>query len=432
MAYGDDIDGLGADHRWDFDGNSNDAVGSANGTNTSVIFTDGAITEDATNCMTTNAIAGDRVTLPTTTTINNAAHARKAVAGWIEITEFSPHPVRIYGEGTNTTCFQFCMGFGNQMIFECTEPTNFATGLQVFGIAAVPNRVYHLCGIFLGNSNGNEVKFFIDGVEMTGAEPSDRQPDTASLDSRGVGEFGDPVGTTGLGGGVVLQQAGTNMRFQHWCTWGDEADADLTDTEVRETLFERGALADETIATNTEANMQTSVDALPASIGNVPCCIEVNAVTGGGDFELTSDTTFDALASIHVRYNGTADTLTWINTGVGAATIGSAPFGGTLVIKNRQTLTVTVLSATTKLAISGARVYIEADTGGPETAGTVLMNTTTNGSGVATATYDYSADQPIIGRVRKGTSSTYYKTAVVPGPLTVSPLDVTVLMVPDE
>ena len=108
------------------------------------------------------------------------------------------------------------------------------------------------------------------------------------------------------------------------------------------------------------------------------------------------------------------------------------PFGGTIVIKTRQTLTVTVLDATDSSAIQDARVYIEADSGGPETAGTVIMNATTNASGVATATYDFQSSQPIIGRVRKGSTTTYYQTNAIGGPLTSTPLNVTVLMVPDE
>lgn len=434
MAYGDDIDGLGADHRWDLDGNANDSVGSANGTNSGGVFTGAALTLDATNSWEGNNFT-DRITLPTTTTINNSAQARKAVCGWVEFTEFSPHPVRIYGEGTNTTCFQFVMGYGNNLTFECTEPTNFPTGLQIFGPPLVPNRVYHLCGIFLGNSNGNEVKLFVDGIEYTDADPTDRQPDTASLDSRGVGEFGDPAGTTGLGGAVVLQQCATNGRYQHWAAWGDSADADLTDTEIRETLFERGALADFSVASSVQATMQISLDAITDAQGDSPCCIEIEAVTGGGDFTLTSDKTFDPLASIHYRYNGTADTLTIVNINgdqQGDASIGSAPFGGNIIIATRQTLTVTVQDATDFSAISGARVYIEADTGGDLAAGTEIMNTTTNGSGVATVTFDYTNDQPIIARVRKGSTSTYYKENIIGGPLTSDPLNVVTLLVPDE
>lgn len=431
MTIAADISGLGADHHWDFDGDSLDQIGSVNGTDTSVVYSDGAITLDATNCMTTNALT-DRVTLATTTEINNSAQARKAVCGWFQTTAFQAPPTRIYGEGTEATVFQFVMGFGNQLMFECVEPTNFPTGLQVYGPSLAPGRTYHICGIFLGNAQGNEIKLFVDGIEQTLASPADRQPDTASLDARGVPEFADPAGTVGIGGDVVLQQAARNGRYAHWATWGDEADADLTDSEVRVTLFEKGALADNVVETAALATMQTDLDAMTVAQGNEALNVDVQPVTGGGDFTLTSDLTFDALSSIHFRYTGTADELTIVNVSGGDASIGSAPFGGTIVIATRQTLTVTVLDAAAKTAISGARVYIEADTGGDLTAGTEIMNTTTNGSGVATATFDYTSSQPIIGRVRKGSATTFYKTAPVAGPLTSTPLNATVLMVQDE
>lgn len=440
MAYSDDISGLGADHHWKFDGDYLDAIGSANGTNSGCIVTGTAIAKDATNCMTSNtqgalATRGDYVTLPTTTTINNSAQTRKCVAGWFEADSFRPPPVHIYGEGNTTTKFQFVMAYGNQLMLEAVEATNFPDGLQVYGPALVPNRVYHLCGIFSGNGYDNEIKLFVDGIEQTAADPSDRQPDTANLDLRGVGVFGD-AGTTaqGIGGDTVRLSCCADGNYNHWCAWGDEADALLTDTEVRETLFERGALAEDTISTNTEANMQTALDALTVSRTNVACDVEVEAVTGGGDFELESDLQFDDLTSMHFRYNGTADTLTIVNVSGGTATQAKsgAPFGGTITIKTRQTLTVTVKDAVTSAAVEGARVYIEADTGGPLTAGTEIMNTTTNVSGVATVSFDYESDQPIIGRVRKGTSSTYYATNAIAGPLTSEALNVTVLLVPDE
>jgi len=433
MAYSDDIAALGADHHWDFDGDSLDQIGSVNGTDTSILYTSAAIALDATNCMETNA-TGDRVALATTTDINNSAQARKAVAGWFSTTAIQPPPKRIYGEGNNTTCFQFVMGFGNYMMFECTEPTNFATGLQVFGPAAVPDRVYHLCGIFSGSAYDNEVKFFVDGIEMTDADPVNRQPGTASLDARGVPEFADPAGTVGVGGNIVILNASINGKYNHWVSWGDEADALLTDSEVRVTLFERGAKATSTLSTGTESVMQTALDALGPSRSNECLGVDINVVSGGGDFILTSDQVFDDLTSMHFRYNGTADTLTLVNVSGGNATAAKsgAPYGGTLVIATRQTLTVTVLNASTKAVVVGARVYIEADTGGDLTAGTEIMNTTTNGSGIATAIFDYTNSQPIIGRVRKGSASTYYKTAPIPGPLTSAPLNATILVVEDE
>lgn len=434
MTAQTDITNLGADHLYDFDGDSLDGIGSVNGTNSGVIFSDSAIALDATNCMTVNGLT-DRVTLATTTEINNSAQQRKAVVGWYETTGFQAPPTRIYGEGNETTNFQIVMGFGNQLMFEVAEPTNFPEGLQVYGPSLQPDRAYHIAAIFLGNTQGNEVKLFVDGIEQVLASPLDRQPNTADLNSRGAAEFGDPSGTVGIGGGVVLQQAARNGKYQHWATWGDEADADLTDSEVRVTLFERQSLAESSVTSTTESGAQTAYDALADARGDSPLSIEVDAITGNADFTITSDKTFDDACSMHVRYNGTAGTLTLVNTGAGNATptLCGAPFGGSIVVANRQTLTVTALDADTKLPIEGARVYFEADTGGDLPAGTVIMNELTNSSGVATTTFDYTNDQPIRrNRVRKGSSSPYYKTATVPGPLTATPLNITALMAPDE
>lgn len=429
MAYRDDIAALNPSHAFYFDGNANDSIGSANGTNSGGVFTGSAITEDATNCWTSNGTA-DRITLPATTTINNSAQTRKAVAGWFEVTSVQTPPKRIYGEGTNATCFQFMMAYGNNVMFECVEPTNFT--LQVFGPPLQPNRVYHLCGIFEGNGFGNEVRFYVDGVEQTLAEPTNRQPATADLNSRGVGEFGDPAGTVGVGGDVVLLNSPVNGNYQHWYFW-DGADAVLTDTEVREELFEKGCLPAVTISSDTQANMQTALDALADTVRpDEPLNIRVEALSGGGDLTLTADNiTHNALASIHVQYMGT-DTLTWVKENGSDASIGSTPNGGTITFVESVNLTVTVLDASDFSPIQNARVLMEADTGGPLASGTDILTGLTNASGQLTGTLQYSSDQPVTGRVRKGSSAPLYKTGPIGGTITSSGLSTTVLLVGDE
>lgn len=430
MAYRDDIAALGADHHWDFDGDSLDQIGSANGTDSSITYSAVPIALDSTLVAVVNALT-DRCTIATTTDINNSAQTRKAVCGWFRTTAFQQPPTRIYGEGDNVTVFQLCMGFGNQLIFEVAEPTNFPEGLQVYGPAIVPARNYHFCMIFLGSAQGNEIKLFVDGIEQFDASPVDRQPDTASLDARGIATFGDPSGNSGLGGEVVLQQAARNARYSHWATWGDEADADLTDAEIRETLFERGALADAVVSSGTESAMQTALDALPTAQPNSALNVDIEALSGDGDLTLTTDLTFDELSSLHFRYLGT-DTLTLVNVSGGNATIVSAPFGGTLILATRQTLRITVLDSVTGNPIANARVLIQADAGGDLAEGTSIMNTATNGSGVATTSFDYTTDQPVVSRVRQGSTAPFYKASPVVSILTSTPLDTTVLMAADE
>jgi hypothetical protein len=433
VAYTDDIIALNADHLYTFDGNQNDSIGTANGSATNVSYASAAIALDATNCLSTTAV-GSRVSLPTTTTINGQ-QSRKAVCGWFETDSIQPPPKRLYGEGTDgvsTPLYQIVLAYGNSLLFECID-TGFTVQVAGTNIAS-PNRTYHFCTTFEGSGNNNEIRFYIDGVRQDIEIPDPPAPGTANITARGAGEFGDPGGASGIGGGAVTMNAPVNGRFNHWAFFTG-ANASLTETQIRQTLFERGAIADFTVSTNTQANMQTALDAITDSQGDSPCCIEIEPVSGGGDFTLTSDKIFNKLASIHFRYNGTADTLTVVNVlgnQQGDASIGSAPFGGSLVLATRQTLTVTVQDISTGAAISGARVYIKADTGGDLAAGTEIMNTTTNGSGVATATFDFTNNQPIIGYVRKGSSSTYYKQSSIGGPLTSTPLNETILMVRDE
>ncbi len=444
MAYSADISALGADHHWKFDGDSIDAIGAVVRTDTGMTFASSPIAEDATFSALFNTRTGDRISIATTTTINNAAHARKAVCGWFMVDAVELPHCRIYGEGTTGTNFQIILFAGNSVMVELRSSTTWQ--VQVYSdIALVASRAYHLCVILEGSGYSDEIRFYIDGVEQTTGDPTSRAPGSTTLATRGVAEFGDPAGTVGLNGvNLVMNSVGDNVAanqiingyYQHWAAWGDEADAVLTVTEVRETLFERGALAEDTIATGTEVAMQSALDAAVADETqvNAPLNIEVNAVTGGGDFSLDLDNvTFDALASCHVRYNGTADTLTIVNTNGSNCTIVSAPFGGAIELRTQLTVKVTVKDASDLSVVSGARVLLEADTGGPLSAGTDILDGTTNGSGVIEdTTFLYGSDQPVTGKVRKGTATPFYAQANISSTITNAGLDITVLMVPDE
>jgi len=179
--------------------------------------------------------------------------------------------------------------------------------------------------------------------------------------------------------------------------------------------------------------MQTAMNGLSASQGNVPLNIEVEAVSGGGDFTLDiSGKTFDPLSSCHVRYNGTADTLTIRNTNGSNCSIISAPFGGSIELFTEVTITITVQDATDLSDIENARVYLLADAGGDLTEGTLIVSALTNSSGVVTFSFDYSSNQPVVGYARKGTSSPLYIEGTISGTITSEGMDQTVLLIPDE
>ncbi len=338
MAYGDDIDALNPDHRWSFENVTTDAVGSADGTlSSATLVSFSSMCEGNTFALLTDGIS-DRMTLPNTVTINNDAQAQKVVCGWFRATSLQAPPKRIYGEGDATQSFSFLLGWGNRLVFEVDDPS---FTLQIFGdVILEPDRTYHLCMIFDGNGGGNELRAYLDGVEQLNAEPTDRQPDAATLTARSVGEFGAPAGTVAVGGTAVALLAPINGYYAQWAVWDEDT---LTETEVREELFEKGALADLTI-TN-----QAGLDAIADTVrDNAPCCIRV---TGSGTIDLEADNvTFDPLASIHVQYTGTG-TVNWTNTNGANASIGSVTAGGVLNFINPATLTINGL-------INGAEVRI--------------------------------------------------------------------------
>ena len=82
--------------------------------------------------------------------------------------------------------------------------------------------------------------------------------------------------------------------------------------------------------------------------------------------------------------------------------------------------------------IENARVYLVTDAGGPLSPGTLIFNQLTNASGyVQNTEYLYTSDQPVVGWIRKATSSPLYKSTNIVGTITSSGLTITGIMVPD-
>lgn len=70
---------------------------------------------------------------------------------------------------------------------------------------------------------------------------------------------------------------------------------------------------------------------------------------------------------------------------------------------------------------------------GTITASAMVLTGLTDVSGViSTDTFAYTADQPVIGTIRKGSAASYYKPALVSGTITSTGLILTVYMIGDE
>jgi hypothetical protein len=70
---------------------------------------------------------------------------------------------------------------------------------------------------------------------------------------------------------------------------------------------------------------------------------------------------------------------------------------------------------------------------GTITATAVILAGTTGANGqLTTSTFEYTASQPVTGKIRKGSSGSLYKTSAIVGTITSTGLDTTVLLIPDE
>ena len=433
VNYNTALDNLSPDHRWDFSANGNDQIGSLNITPTGTID-DPPIAENCLQALYCNNTT-DRAAIPTSTDVDNFLATRKAVCGWFLADTWSTPPACIYTEGDENLCFNIIYGYGNNVMAEVRDDPDFA--VQIYGPPLQRTRPYNFCLIFSGNGYDNEVKFFVDGVKQLDAQPADRQPDNADLSSPRpeTADIGDPNKVTvGIGGDTVVQVGLENTFFNQWCTFRD-APAELTDDEVREEIFEKGALCMNCIDTDTEANMQGHLDEEAGynTLDN-PVDIRIAAVSGGGDLTLTSDGIIhNARSSVHVQFMGTGgDTLTWRNINGANASKGSTPDGGNITFVTVIDVTFTVRDAGDSSVIEGARVRVTAGATGPLTEGTEIFQGVTNASGVVTFEFDHESDQSFNLVSRKHSTSPYFKAANSSGTFQATDFASDIFMVGDE
>lgn len=136
---------------------------------------------------------------------------------------------------------------------------------------------------------------------------------------------------------------------------------------------------------------------------------------------------------------GTNDAAVYNNQG-GAVTINNLSGGTGLTYRNGTSASTTVNSAVTVKVtatdkdtgspIEGARVRLEAASGGDLAEGTVILdNLLTNASGIAQDTgFNFTNNQPVTGVVRKGTHAPIYVAAPISGTITSSGFDATIIM----
>ena len=440
--------------------------------------------------------------------MNGGTVNERTFCGWIMLGGIQKSASVIYKEGGGVQNLCFLLALGNTLTAQMADSVA-GNNVQAFGdFKLTPNRPYHICYRYSYTESPKEFRLFIDGDEQTS---TDGNPITGTNFSSHSGDcgWGDPDGNLETGGTDIAYAGQADCYYAAWAHWaendnGGNVPLDKT-TEIRDKLFRRGALPNETITTGTQAAMQTQLDALADSeIPDWPLGLRIEDKTGGGDLELEADNiTFSSRCTLELEWRATG-VLTWVQRN-GSSLDSSkiyTPQGGTVTIVNSVPVVVTVKDVATGAVIEGARVLLTSDTGGSLpyqasvtitrasttatvthtshgfstgqevlisgasqyeytgvktitvtgtntytfsvsgspatpatgtiTSTTVLAEDLTDVAGQLTTELRYSSDQPVGGRVRRGTDTPFYRTQRISSTITAAGLNLTILMVKDE
>jgi hypothetical protein len=209
MAYGDTT--LGADHRWPFNGDLLDAIGSLDLTGSGTGFVGSGITRDGSNALRTDG-RDDLATATPDATTGASGFNRYAFQGWFRVTQIQGPPVCIYKQGGSTAGFALFMWAGNNVMLQVIDTAASTPILQFFSkIALRANRTYHFFVRYSGSGFSDEIEFYIDGVKQTATLTGSTAPGAASMTAHtgliAFGENGSASTEVPVGSQAVLVKA---------------------------------------------------------------------------------------------------------------------------------------------------------------------------------------------------------------------------------
>lgn len=299
----------------------------------------------------------------------------RTLSAWIQLDEIQHDLGALWKEGGGVQNLAFLIGYGNVLLFQGADTPGNAINAQAWSdFKLKTGRPYHICGRYSLDEDPKELRLYIDGIEQT--ETSGNPLGTGSFNSHsGDIGWGDPDANLETGGTDIAYAGINDAQISDFATWSDNSGGpnsgalDKT-SEIRDILYRRGALPDDTISTGTQSAMQTSVEALNEIRQDWPLSLRVQPVSGGGDFELTlQDGTgnpwvFDAGITSHVEYRG-GNTLTLINPVGGNLDSAKcwSESGGTISVVNEVEVKA-VVQDFDGTAVESARVFILADSSG--------------------------------------------------------------------
>jgi hypothetical protein len=368
------------------------------------------------------------------TNITNT-HTYRDIGGWIRVEALQNTPAVIYEEGGGVNNIYMMMLPNGRLAINVADsggtPDFKAQAYSDFALATA--RPYH---VMIHAEFGDHFELYIDGVLQVTPGGGGLGTDTTMSAHSGDWSFGDPGGNLDTGGVDIAYNACNPMYLSNWGTWsgvGGGAPLNVT-TDIRDELFRKGALPEHVFSSGTESVMQTAMNAYNNQTHkDWPLTYQIPDSTSG-DFTLTlTDQVWPDECKFHIMYTG-SDTLTIRNSGTSNfdSSKAYAPLAGSIAVIETAGLIITVKDISTGSVIQGARVLVEADTGGPLSAGTDIIYTATDASGQVSAEIDYTSSQPITGWVRDQSGSTKYIQSDVVGTIGAAGLELTIFMIRDE
>ena len=341
------IRGLKPDHLYLFNNSYDDEINGSHATQSVVgspTFETEPLCKTSTHSLQLNGL-DDKRECPDSewTNITNLLSERYIFA-WVTFDRLHKLPVAFWEEGGGVNNFYFIIGFGNTLLANVADSSKFFKVQAFSNNKLTINRTYLVAMKFSDGDGDGEFVMDIDGIEQDITEGNPITATGGMSTHSGDRCIGKPDGALDTGDTDITYQGAIGTKIDYHGTFSDVGGgAPLTTTERKE-LFTRGAIPTLIISTDTEANMQIALDAIKDTVrGDVALAIEIEEVSGGGDFELTSDNiTFNPRGSIDIRYTG-SDELTWINKNGASIDAGKiVALNGTVVVQETTQLSFTV------------------------------------------------------------------------------------------
>lgn len=295
------------------------------------------------------------------TNITNT-HSARDIGGWVRIADNQNTPGIIMEEGGGVNNYYFCLNPNGRLMINIADDGDYkAQAYSDFALAL--NRTYHILLHSHQNNVPKKFELWIDGEKQTSPLAGSLGTKDDMVAHSGDWTFGDADANLDTGGVDIAYAAAYTMYMAHWGTWSNTGGgAPLTDSQIQNDLFRKGAIEEHTISSGTESAMQTSMDAYDSQThADVPLTYEI-AESTSGDFTLDlTDQVWPDEVKFQVRYLG-GDTLSLRNSGTSNVVSSKcwAPFGTISVIETAA-VDVNVKDLDTSTNQQNARVLVLAE-----------------------------------------------------------------------